>query len=80
MSIPDVPIHGRAIGINLGLEKFLTTSDGSTVERPKFLKTLPSNTNFQVFAIDIFFPSPGLGGGTGLGGGNRPSLSLMNEK
>jgi putative transposase len=40
VSIPDVPVHGRAIGIDLGLEKFLTASDGSTVERPKFLKTL----------------------------------------
>ena len=35
-------MHGRAIGIDLGLEKFLTTSDGSTVERPRFLKTLQS--------------------------------------
>ncbi len=39
----DVPDHlpcGRAIGIDLGLEKFLTTSDSFTVERPKFFKTL----------------------------------------
>jgi putative transposase len=42
VSIPNAPVHGRAIGIDLGLEKFLTTSDGSTVERPKFLKTLQS--------------------------------------
>jgi putative transposase len=42
VSVPDVPVHGRVIGIDLGLEKFLTTSDGSTVERPKFLKTLQS--------------------------------------
>jgi putative transposase len=42
VSIPDVPFHGRTIGIDLGLEKFLTTSDGYTVERPKFLKTLQS--------------------------------------
>lgn len=40
--IPDAPVHGRAIGIDLGLEKFLTTSDGTTVERPKFLKSLQS--------------------------------------
>jgi putative transposase len=40
VSVPDVPVHGRAIGVDLGLEKFLTTSDGTTVERPKFLKTL----------------------------------------
>lgn len=40
VSIPNVPVHGRAIGIDLGLEKFLTTSDGSTVERPRFFKSL----------------------------------------
>lgn len=40
VSIPDVFVHGRAIGIDLGLERFLTASDGSTVERPKFLKSL----------------------------------------
>jgi putative transposase len=39
VSVPDAPVYGRAIGIDLGLEKFLTTSDGSTVERPKFLKS-----------------------------------------
>ncbi len=42
VSVPDAPVHGRAIGIDLGLEKFLTTSDGTTVERPKFLKSLQS--------------------------------------
>lgn len=40
VEIPDNPPHGRAIGIDLGLEKFLTTSDGFTVERPKFFKDL----------------------------------------
>ncbi|WP_229415189.1 MULTISPECIES: transposase [Moorena] len=40
VEIPDNPPGGRAIGIDLGLEKFLTTSDGFTVERPKFLKHL----------------------------------------
>lgn len=40
VSIPDAPVHGRAIGIDLGLEKFLTTSDGTTVERPRFFKSL----------------------------------------
>lgn len=38
--VPKFPAHGRAIGIDLGLEKFLTVSDGSSVERPKFLKSL----------------------------------------
>jgi putative transposase len=40
VSVPDIPIHGRAIGINLGLERFLTASDGSFQERPKFFKLM----------------------------------------
>ncbi len=40
VSVPVIPVHGRAIGIDLGLERFLTISDGSSVERPKFLKSL----------------------------------------
>jgi putative transposase len=40
VSIPKTPVHGRAIGIDLGLERFLTISDGSSVERPKFFKEL----------------------------------------
>lgn len=39
VSVPDVPFHGRAIGIDLGLERFATVSDGSFFERPKFLKS-----------------------------------------
>ncbi|MBV9389658.1 MAG: transposase [Chroococcidiopsidaceae cyanobacterium CP_BM_ER_R8_30] len=39
VSIPDPPVHGRAIGIDLGLERFLTTSDSISVERPKFFKS-----------------------------------------
>jgi len=39
VSIPDVSPHGRMIGIDLGLERFLTTSDNASVERPKFLKS-----------------------------------------
>ncbi|WP_335222218.1 RNA-guided endonuclease InsQ/TnpB family protein [Nostoc sp.] len=37
--VPDVPIYGRTIGIDLGLERFATVSDGSFFERPKFLKS-----------------------------------------
>ena len=37
VSIPDISVHGRAIGIDLGLERFATTSDGNFFERPKFL-------------------------------------------
>ncbi|WP_287249055.1 transposase [Moorena sp. SIO4E2] len=40
VEIPDNPSGGHAIGIDLGLEKFLTTSEGFTVERPKFFKDL----------------------------------------
>lgn len=40
ISIPDAPVHGRAIGIDLGLERFLTVSDGSAEERPKFFKSM----------------------------------------
>jgi putative transposase len=42
VSVPDAPVHGRAIGIDLGLERFLTVSDGSFQERPKFFKALQS--------------------------------------
>jgi putative transposase len=41
ISVPDVPAHGRAIGVDLGLERFLTASDGSFQERPKFFKSMP---------------------------------------
>ncbi|GAC1461153.1 MAG: hypothetical protein NVSMB70_07140 [Chamaesiphon sp.] len=38
VSIPDTPYHGHQIGIDLGLDKYLATSDGELVERPRFLK------------------------------------------
>jgi len=40
VSVPNPPVHGRPIGIDLGLERFLTVSDGSFQERPKFFKVL----------------------------------------
>lgn len=40
VSVPDAPAHGRAMGIDLGLERFLTASDGSFQERPKFFKSM----------------------------------------
>jgi putative transposase len=40
ISVPDAPVRGRAIGIDLGLERFLTASDGSFQERPKFFKSM----------------------------------------
>lgn len=35
-SIPEPQPHGHAIGIDLGLEKFLTTSDREFIGRPRF--------------------------------------------
>jgi putative transposase len=40
VSIPNAHVRGRAIGIDLGLERFLTVSDGSSEERPKFFKSM----------------------------------------
>ena len=40
VSIPDASPHGRSIGIDVGLEYFLSTSDGLQVERPRFLGQL----------------------------------------
>jgi len=42
VSVPRFSAHGRAIAIDLGLERFLTVDDGSSVERPKFLKSSKS--------------------------------------
>lgn len=40
VSIPEVPPHGRAIGIDVGLSYFLSTSDGLQVARPRFFDKL----------------------------------------
>jgi putative transposase len=40
VNVPDVPFHGHCLGIDLGLEKFIATSDGELVERPRFLNQL----------------------------------------
>jgi putative transposase len=40
VKIPDVPFQGHPLGIDLGLDKFLATSDGELVERPRFLNHL----------------------------------------
>ncbi len=40
ISIPDAQPHGDAIGIDLGLEKFLTTSERELIARPRFLTDL----------------------------------------
>ena len=40
VSMPDAQPHGDALGIDLGLEKFLTTSDREFITRPRFLTSL----------------------------------------
>jgi len=40
VSIPDPTPHGHPIGVDIGLEKFLATSDGVLVKPPKFFKRL----------------------------------------
>jgi putative transposase len=36
IDIPDVPISGHVVGIDVGLQYFLSTSDGLEIERPRF--------------------------------------------
>ncbi len=40
VNVPDPTPHGHPIGVDLGLEKFLATSDGVLVKPPKFFKEL----------------------------------------
>jgi putative transposase len=42
VSIPNPIPHGHPIGVDVGLEKFLATSDGVLVRPPKFFKQLQS--------------------------------------
>lgn len=42
VNIPSSMPHGHAIGVDVGLEKFLATSDGVLVKPPKFFKTMQS--------------------------------------
>ena len=42
VSVPDPIPHGHPIGVDLGLEKFLATSDGVIVKPPKFFKSWSS--------------------------------------
>ena len=42
VSIPDAAPHGHPVGVDIGLEKFLATSDGVIVKPPKFFKCLQS--------------------------------------
>jgi putative transposase len=36
VDIPDLPINGRVVGVDVGLQYFLSTSDGLEIERPRF--------------------------------------------
>ncbi len=40
VSVPDVPPHGYPVGIDLGLDKFVATSNGLVIDRPRFLNSL----------------------------------------
>jgi putative transposase len=42
VNVPDIQPHGHPIGVDIGLEKFLATSDGVLVKPPKFFKALQS--------------------------------------
>ena len=42
VSVPDPMPHGHPIGVDVGLEKFLATSDGALVKPPKFFKQMQS--------------------------------------
>ena len=40
VNAPETPASGHPLGIDVGLEKFLATSDGELIKRPKFFKAL----------------------------------------
>jgi len=42
VSVPDPMPHGHPIGVDIGLDKFLATSDGVLVTPPKFFKQMQS--------------------------------------
>ena len=42
VSVPDAMPHGHPIGVDVGIQKFLATSDSVSVQPPKFFKSLLS--------------------------------------
>ena len=40
VDIPETPIHGHALGIDIGLDSYLATSDGQLIKRPRFFNQL----------------------------------------
>ena len=42
LSVPELTVTGKAVGIDVGLEYFLSTSEGTPIERPVFFVDLQS--------------------------------------
>jgi putative transposase len=40
VDVPSPTPHGHCLGLDLGFDKFVATSDGEEIKRPRFLKTL----------------------------------------
>jgi len=40
IKVPDIIPGGHPVGLDLGLDKFVATSEGSLIERPRFFQTL----------------------------------------
>lgn len=40
VQVPDVSAHGHFLGVDIGLDKYLATSDGELVSRPRFFNAL----------------------------------------
>ncbi|WP_414585069.1 RNA-guided endonuclease InsQ/TnpB family protein [Scytonema sp. PCC 10023] len=40
VQVPDVPFSGHPLGVDIGLDKYLATSDGELVSRPRFFNAL----------------------------------------
>jgi putative transposase len=52
VSVPDPAPHGHPIGVDIGLEKFLATSDGTLVKPPKFFKQMQSKLKLLQRRLD----------------------------
>ncbi|MGB3205133.1 MAG: transposase [Crinalium sp.] len=40
VDIPDTPMQGHPLGVDIGLTKYLATSDGELIDRPRFFNAL----------------------------------------
>ncbi|MGI2909492.1 RNA-guided endonuclease InsQ/TnpB family protein [Tolypothrix sp. VBCCA 56010] len=40
VQVANVPVHGHFLGVDIGLDKYLATSDGELVSRPRFFRAL----------------------------------------